>query len=95
MMVQPLIVRALPNYRIYLEFSDGEKGEVDLSDLASKSVFVPWHDYGFFEKVEIGGHREIRWDDEIELCANALYLRLTGKTPEELFPKLRHGQPHA
>ncbi len=94
-MVKPVIVRALPNYRIYLEFSDGEKGEVDLSDLATKSVFEPWHDYSFFEKVHIGDHREIKWDDEIELCPDSLYLKLTGKTPGELFPKLRREQPHA
>jgi hypothetical protein len=95
MLIRPTLVRALPNYRIYLEFSDGEKGEVDLSDLAEKSVFGPWRDYSFFESVHIGPHREIRWNDYIELCPDSLYLKLTGKTPEELFPKLRREQPHA
>jgi hypothetical protein len=95
MMVQPVLVRALPNYRLYLEFNDGAKGEVDLSDLAGKGVFESWNDYSFFEKVHIGDHREIKWNDEIELCADSLYLKLTGKTPEELFPRLRREQPHA
>ncbi len=95
MLIQPTIVRALSNYRLYLEFSDGVAGEVDLCDLADGEVFAPWRDPGFFEKVHIGPHREIKWDNEIELCADSLYLRLTGKTPEELFPKLRHQQPHA
>ena len=94
-MIRPIIVKALPNYRLYLEFSDGAKGEVDLSDLADKPVFKPWSDPRFFEKVHIGAHREIKWDNEIELCSDSLYLKLTGKTPEELFPKLRHEQPHA
>jgi len=94
-MVEPILVRALPNYHVYLEFSDGPKGEVDLSDLAGKGVFEAWNDYAFFEKVHIGDHREIKWNDEIELCADSLYLKLTGKTPEELFPKLRREQPHA
>ena len=95
MLIQPNLVRALPNYRLYLEFSDGVRGEVDLSDLAREEVFERWRDWSFFEKVHIGGHREIKWDDEIELCPDSLCLKLTGKTPEELFPKLRHEQPHA
>jgi hypothetical protein len=94
-MIRPIIVKGLANYRLYLEFSDGAKGEVDLSDIAAKSVFQPWSDPDFFQKVHIGPHREIKWDDEIELCADSLYLKLTGKTPEELFPKLRHEQPQA
>jgi hypothetical protein len=84
MLFQPTQVRALPNYRLYLEFSNGEKGEVDLSDLAGKGVFEVWNDYSFFEKVHIAEHRAIQWNDEIELCPDALYMRLTGKTPEEL-----------
>jgi hypothetical protein len=95
MLITPLLVRALPNYRLYLEFSDGTKGDVDLSDLAGQGVFEAWDNPGFFEKVHIGSHREVKWDDEIELCADSLYLKLTGKTPEELFPKLRREQPHA
>ncbi|MGH9931074.1 MAG: DUF2442 domain-containing protein [Pyrinomonadaceae bacterium] len=95
MLIHPILVRALSNYRIYLEYSDGEKGEVDLSDLAGKGVFGAWNKPGFFAKVLIGPHREIKWSDEIELCSDSLYLKLTGKTPEEVFPKLRHEQPHA
>lgn len=95
MMVRPVLVRPLPNYRIYLEFSDGAEGEVDLSDLAGKGVFEVWNDYSFFEKVHLGFERQIKWDDYIELSADSLYLKLTGKTPEELFPRLRREQPHA
>jgi hypothetical protein len=94
-MIRPILVRALPNYHIYLEFSDGAKGEVDLSDLAGQGVFAAWNDYGFFQKVYIGDHREIKWGADIELCGDSLYLKLTGKTPEELFPTLRREQPHA
>ena len=88
-MIRPIKVQALPTYRIYLEFSDGTKGEVDLSDLAGKGVFEVWNDYDFFDKVHIGDHREIQWKGEIESCADSHYLKLTGKSPEELFPKLR------
>ncbi|HEX7530578.1 MAG TPA: DUF2442 domain-containing protein [Pyrinomonadaceae bacterium] len=88
-MIRPVLVKARSGYRIYLEFSDGSKGEVDLSDLAGNGVFQVWSDYNFFEKVHLGDHREIKWNDEIELCADSLYLKLTGKSPQELFPKLR------
>jgi hypothetical protein len=94
-MIRPLKVKGLPNYRLYLEYSDGMKGEVDLSGLAGNGVFAAWDIPGFFTKVHIGEHREIKWDEEIELCPDSLYLKLTGKTPEELFPRLRREQPHA
>jgi uncharacterized protein DUF2442 len=89
-MIWPVLVRALPNYCLYLEFSDGVKGEVDLSDLAGEPVFEAWNNQIFFEKVHISSNREIKWDDKIELCSDSLYLKVTGKTPEELFPKLGH-----
>jgi hypothetical protein len=94
-MIRTTAVRALPNYRLYLEFSDGEHGEVDLSDLAGKGVFAVWDDYSIFQNVRIGDHREVKWTDDIELCSDSLYLRLTGKTPEQLFPRLQREQPHA
>jgi hypothetical protein len=87
-MIRPILVRPLPNHRVYLEFSDGSKGNVDLSDLARNKVFESWNDYAFFERVRVGEHREVKWNDDIELCADSLYLRLTGKTVDELFPRI-------
>jgi len=94
-LIKPLLVQARPNYHIYLEFSDGTKGEVDLSGLAGQGVFKVWSDNDFFKGVHIGQHREIKWDDDIELCADSLYLKLTGKSPEQLFPRLGREQSHA
>jgi hypothetical protein len=94
-LVRPTRVEARPDFHIYLEFSDGSKGEVDLSDLASSQVFEKWKSPEFFRRVHLGDHREIRWNEEIELCADSLYLRLTDKSPDQLFPKLRPEQPHA
>jgi hypothetical protein len=45
--------------------------------------------------VRIGDHREIKWDNEIELCADSLYLELTHKSAEDLFPQIHREQPHA
>ena len=29
------------------------------------------------------------WGSDIDICPDAMYLRLTGKSPEEIFPSLR------
>ena len=94
-LVRPTRVEARPGYHLYLEFADGARGEVDLSRLVGKGVFRVWDDYRVFENVRLGDHREIKWNDELELCADSLYLELTHKSPEEVFPQLKHEQPHA
>ena len=88
-------VKALGDYRLSLTFDDGVSGTVDLSHLVGKGVFGVWRDPHVFEQVRIGVNGEIVWDDSIDLCPNALYLKVTGKTPEEMFPALRHEHTHA
>ncbi|GAB4407623.1 MAG: hypothetical protein Kow00123_20570 [Anaerolineales bacterium] len=85
----PVEVKPLENYRIWIKFSDGCEGVVDLSDLAGKGVFALWNDYQEFQKVHIGPGGEIAWSDQIDLCPDALYLKITAKQPEDIFPKLR------
>ncbi|WP_423922616.1 DUF2442 domain-containing protein [Candidatus Poriferisodalis sp.] len=81
--VRPVEVRACDGCRIWLRFSDGVKGEVDLSDLAGRGVFAAWSDRSVFESVRIGVARAICWGDDIDVCPDALYLRLTGIPPHE------------
>jgi len=90
MLIRPTSVRALTDYCIYLTFSDGEEGKVDLSHLGGHDGFKAWNDPCFFQRVRVSDHRSIEWDNEIELCSDALYMQLTGKTPEDLFPRLQH-----
>lgn len=94
-MNRPVSVKALPNYCIHIRFSDGTAGEVDLSDLAGKGVFEAWKNPGVFDAVHLGSSRQIQWGEEIELDPDALYMRLTGKTPEEVFPLLKPENSHA
>lgn len=61
------------------------KSEVDLSHLAGKGVFVAWEKEGVFAKVQLGPHGAVEWPGDVDLCPDALYLRLTGKQPEEVF----------
>jgi hypothetical protein len=87
-MFRPVEVNALPGYRLYVRYADGVAGEVDLSNLVGQGVFVAWNDPTVFEQVSIGPSGEIRWSDQIDLCPDAIYLQITGKTPEEVFPSL-------
>lgn len=94
-MFKPIYVKAMPKYKLWLRYDDGVEGEVDLSDLAGKGVFSIWNEYSTFEDVHIGEHHEIAWSDSVDLCPDALYLRLTGRTPEEVFPNRREITIHA
>ncbi len=90
-----LKVRALQGYCLELQFDDGVSGTVDLSDLAGKGVFVLWRDRSAFEQVRIGPSGEVAWGDQIDLCPDALYLKVTGRKPEDVFPALPHEPAHA
>ena len=87
-MARPIEVKALPNFRIWLRYDDGVNGEIDLSDLAGRGVFTAWEDIAFFNSVRLGSHGAIEWGADIDICPDAMYLRLTGKSPEEIFPSL-------
>ena len=88
-------VRVLQGYRLELEFDDGVCGTVDLTNLAGKGVFALWRDYCAFEQVRIGSSGELVWGDQVDLCPDSLYLKVTGKKPEEVFPALRQEPAHA
>lgn len=81
-------VQVQDNYKLDITFSDGRNGCADLSDLVGKGVFALWEDYDAFNEVEIGPAGELIWDDQVDLCPDALYLRVTGQKPEEIFPGL-------
>jgi len=82
-------IKPLPNFRLWLRYDDSTAGEVDLSDLAGRGVFQAWDDPGAFEKVSIDEHGAIAWGPDLDLCPDSLYLRLTGKSPADVFPGLR------
>lgn len=82
-------VKPLKNYRLSVRFSDGATGIIDLSEFAGKGVFALWNDYNRFEKVTIGSSGELVWNDEVDMDGLAVYLKLTGKKPEDILPRLR------
>ena len=66
-MIRALEVEAREGLTIWLRFSDGSAGEVDLSDLAGRGVFQAWDRGGVFESVRIAPHGAVAWNEEIEL----------------------------
>jgi hypothetical protein len=88
-MFRPIQVKALPNYKLWVKYADGVEGKVDLSHLIGKGVFSLWNDYSAFEQVYISSSGAIAWTDQIDICPDAVYMKITGRTPEELFPNLQ------
>ena len=85
-MIQPVEVKARQDYKIWLRYEDGAAGEVDLSHHAGRGVFKAWDTQGFFETVRITDYGSVAWgdSDDLELCPNDLYMRLTGKTLDDI-----------
>jgi hypothetical protein len=84
-MLKPIKVRALPGYRLEIEYDDGVKGEVDLEHLAGKGVFAVWNDYDAFDKVYIGEYGQIAWSDEIDLAPMHSISRSQANPPSSSF----------
>ena len=78
------------NYKLWLKFEDGLEGTVDLSELKGKGVFKIWEKPEDFKKAFV--HPEsgaVAWNDEVEICADALYLKISGKSSKNLFEIIR------
>ncbi|MDE0269008.1 MAG: hypothetical protein OXI96_08240 [Acidimicrobiaceae bacterium] len=62
-LIRPVEVQAREPYRIWLCYSDGVEGEVDLSHLAGRGVFGAWVDRSFFAEPLIGPSRPWHIDE--------------------------------
>ena len=88
-MNRPIEVEPREGFRIWIRHSDGAEGEVDLSHLAGRGVFEAWNDRACFEAVRVTEYDAIVWGDDIELCPDAVYMRLTGKPLAEVMPEAK------
>ena len=88
-------VMPLSGFRVEVAFADGVRGVADLSDIAGKGVFSVWSDRAVFESVRIGDTGEVVWDGGLDLCPDSLYLKITGKRVQDVFPALNHQALHA
>ena len=85
-MIRPIAVEPRDGYCIWVRYSDGVAGEIDLSDMAGRGVFAAWNDRTFFETVRVAEGDAIAWGDDLDICSDALYMELTGKSVEEVMP---------
>ena len=79
-MNRPNKVEALPGFRIRVGYPDGVEGVIDLSADVGRGMFAPLAGEKFFRTVHIGSFGQIAWTEEIELCPDAAYQEMTGKT---------------
>jgi Protein of unknown function (DUF2442) len=79
-MQRPSKVEAVQSFRIRITYPDGVEGVIDLSGDVGHGVFAPLADEAFFRKVHIGPFGQIAWSDEIEICPDAAYREITGKS---------------
>ena len=90
-----VFVKSVSRFAIEVGFDDGAHGVVDLADIAGRGVFSQWLKEGIFESVKITSSGALEWPGELDLCPDSIYMRLTGKSPEELFPSLKRQFAHA
>jgi hypothetical protein len=64
--------------RLHLSYDAGTSGHVDLDDVAGRGVFAALSDPSVFDSVSISPEGQVRWSEDIEICADALYMELTG-----------------
>ncbi len=89
-------VQVLPEYHLYLKFTDATEGELDVSEFLDKGVFKIWRDVNFFQSVRVSKtRRSLKWGREIDLGADTLYMRLTGMNPEQMFSLFAAENLHA
>ena len=88
-------LKPLPGYRLWLRFDDGVEGTVDLADKVGIGVFTLWNDLAAFAAVRVGVMGDAVWGDEVDLCPDALYLKVTRLKPADLYPALDSSNTHA
>ena len=67
-MCEVVRIRALPGYRLFVEFDDGLSGTVDVSDLLWGPVFEPLKDPEFFAQVRVDEFGAPCWPNGADLA---------------------------
>ncbi len=67
----------LHDYVIWLKFSDGAEGEIDLRNELSGEVFAPLQDPGEFKRFRVDPELQtIAWENGADLAPEFLYAQL-------------------
>lgn len=70
------------DYCLYVEFEDGTRGTVDLSDRLFGPIFEPLKDPAFFRRVTVDDFGAICWPNGADLAPDALYRSLAEEEPK-------------
>ena len=65
-----------PNWRIFLQFTDGVSGEVDLSGSLRGKMFEPLRDPAYFALVRLSDYGAPVWPNGVDLAPDSLHDRL-------------------
>ena len=80
----PVQIKPLNSFHLWIQYSDGTQGELNLSYLVGNGVFKALESENLFDKVYIDKEtKAIAWNETLELCPDSLYLRLKGITFEQ------------
>ena len=83
-MRKPTKVEAISGFRLRIAYPDGVEGVIDLSSEVGHGAFAPLADEAFFTTVHIGQFGQIAWSEEIEICSDAAYREITGKSVTQI-----------
>lgn len=74
-------------YRVWLEFNDGLRGEVDLEDRLFGPVFEPLRDPSYFARLEVQPELDtIVWPNGADFAPEFLHQRLSNSAAEVAEP---------
>lgn len=89
------IVRPLPEYRIYVEIENGQKGIFDLKPYLDRGVFRELRDVNYFNQVGIL-FGAVTWPHEQDIAPETLLAELVSQDsniePDIAFEKTRQKQ---
>jgi hypothetical protein len=76
-----LKVTVLTGYQLFVEFDDGVRGEIDLSERLFGPMFEPLRDPEVFSQVGLDEFGAICWPNGADLAPDALYQHLLDHRP--------------
>lgn len=75
--------KALPFYKLLVEFEDGITGTIDLSEWKGNGVFKYWDDEKNFSAFRITSNKKLEWNEYIDMDPDAFYLKIINKSFED------------
>ncbi len=80
-MIKPIEVKITGEYRIFVSYSDGMEGEINLAHLKNNPEYKFMEDQTEFGKVYISSvTSDLCWSNGISLCKDAIYKQLELKS---------------